>query len=71
MAATGIMTATPAEPRSVPDVRRRRFARADRTTRRVERGETIAPAALPDLRLAVDRILPGRAGGDDARRTTR
>ena len=35
-----------------------------------EVGLLIAPAALPDLRLAVDRILPGRAGGDDARRTT-
>ena len=31
-----------------------------RMTRRVERGETVAPGALPDLQLAVDRIIPGR-----------
>ena len=30
-----------------------------RMTRYVERGETVAPSALPDLQLAVDRIIPG------------
>jgi len=31
-------------------------------TRRVGRGEPVAPTALPDLRLTVDRILPGPSG---------
>ena len=31
-----------------------------RVTRRVERGETVAPTALPDRQLAVDRIIPDR-----------
>ena len=39
-----------------------------RMTRRVERGATVAPTALPDLQLAVDRIIPGRP--DDTRRAT-
>ncbi len=34
-----------------------------RTTRRVESTEGIAPAALPDLRLSVDRIIPPRPAG--------
>ena len=68
MAATGIMTATQAEPRSAPDVRRRRFTRADYYA--------MGRAGILDHRKrlelidgAVDRLLPGRAGGDDARRT--
>lgn len=34
-----------------------------RTTRRVERTESIAPAALPDLRLEAGRIIPPRPAG--------
>lgn len=38
--------------------------------RRAARGETVAPTALPDLHLAVDRIIPGRADSGAARRAT-
>ena len=30
-----------------------------RVTRRVGRGEKVAPTAFPDLKLEVDRIIPG------------